>query len=72
VLRSLEPPVTLAGTAASVGGSLGAALAPRDARDAAGLLKCADIAMYGAKTSGGGLRFYADDVRVALELAARP
>jgi diguanylate cyclase (GGDEF)-like protein len=72
VLRSLEPPVTLAGTAASVGGSLGAALAPRDAHDAAGLLKCADIAMYGAKTSGGGLRFYADDVRVALELAARP
>jgi diguanylate cyclase (GGDEF)-like protein len=71
VLRSLEQPVNLAGTAASVGGSLGAALAPRDADDAAALLKCADIAMYEAKADGGGLRLYAADVRVVQELAAR-
>jgi len=58
LLRSLEQPVTLDELDIEIGGSLGVALAPEHAGDVSGLLKRADIAMYAAKGSTGGLRLY--------------
>ena len=48
----------LDGLEVEVGGSLGIALAPAHATDAAALLKRADMAMYDAKTSPAALRVY--------------
>ncbi|UOY03281.1 putative bifunctional diguanylate cyclase/phosphodiesterase [Blastococcus sp. PRF04-17] len=61
LLRSLEQPVALDGLEVEVGGSLGLAMAPTHATDPAGLLKRADMAMYDAKASTGGLRLYEPD-----------
>jgi diguanylate cyclase (GGDEF)-like protein len=61
LLRSLEQPVSLDGLEIEVGGSLGLALAPSHATDPAALLKRADMAMYDAKASTGGLRVYETD-----------
>jgi diguanylate cyclase (GGDEF)-like protein len=61
LLRSLEQPVTLDGLEIEVGGSMGLALAPAHATDPAALLKRADMAMYDAKASTGGLRVYEAD-----------
>src|SRR4051794_36315110 len=61
LLRSLEQPVSLDGLEIEVGGSLGLALAPVHATDPAALLKRADMAMYDAKASTGGLRVYEPD-----------
>jgi predicted signal transduction protein with EAL and GGDEF domain len=61
LLRSLEQPVSLDGLEVEVGGSLGLAMAPAHATDTAGLLKRADMAMYEAKASTGGLRLYKPD-----------
>ena len=61
LLRSLEQPVSLEGLEVEVGGSLGLAMAPAHATDPAGLLKRADMAMYDAKASTGGLRLYEPD-----------
>jgi diguanylate cyclase (GGDEF)-like protein len=58
LLRSLEQPVSLDGLEIEVGGSLGLAVAPAHGTDPAGLLKRADMAMYDAKASTGGLRLY--------------
>jgi diguanylate cyclase (GGDEF)-like protein len=43
---------------ASIGASIGIALAPTDATDSAGLLRCADIAMFRAKSSGAPFAIY--------------
>jgi diguanylate cyclase (GGDEF)-like protein len=61
LLRSLEQPVSLDGLEVEIGGSLGLALAPAHAADPAALLKRADMAMYDAKASTGGLRVYEPD-----------
>jgi diguanylate cyclase (GGDEF)-like protein len=61
LLRSLEQPVPLDGLEIEVGGSLGVAIAPSHATDPAALLKRADMAMYDAKGSTGGLRVYEPD-----------
>ncbi len=58
LLRALEQPVSLNELDIEVGASLGVALAPEHACDVSGLLKRADIAMYAAKGSTGGLRLY--------------
>ncbi|SNT03381.1 diguanylate cyclase/phosphodiesterase [Geodermatophilus pulveris] len=62
VLRSLEHPIALDDMEVEVGGSLGVALAPAHATDAAVLLKRADMAMYDAKGGGKGLRVYESDL----------
>jgi diguanylate cyclase (GGDEF)-like protein len=61
-LRALETPVVLDGLEIEVGGSIGVALAPAHGRDAAELLKRADVAMYEAKSSARGLRLYEPDL----------
>ena len=58
LLRALEQPVTLNELDIEIGASLGVALAPEHAGDVSGLLKRADMAMYAAKGSTGGLRLY--------------
>ena len=63
-----------------VGASIGIALAPTDAMDGEGLLRCADAAMYRAKLSGAPFEYFqheldtasdrlrlAEELRVALE-----
>ena len=63
VLRALELPVALDGLEVEVGASIGIALAPGHATDAAALLKCADLAMYDGKSaSARGLRMYQPDL----------
>jgi diguanylate cyclase (GGDEF)-like protein/PAS domain S-box-containing protein len=57
--HTLAAPVIVNGRAFSVGVSIGIACYPVDALTAEDLLKCADIAMYHAKSSGGGSFFYA-------------
>ncbi len=62
VLQGLRDPVSLDGMLVEVGGSIGIALAPLHGTDPSVLLKRADMAMYGAKGSGGGLRVYEVDL----------
>jgi diguanylate cyclase (GGDEF)-like protein len=57
----LAEPFTLSLTEASVGASIGIALAPTDATDAHSLLWCADIAMYRAKLAGSPYVCYHHD-----------
>jgi diguanylate cyclase len=47
---------------ASISASIGIALAPTDATDSAGLLRCADIAMFRAKSSGAPFAVYEHDL----------
>ena len=49
---------TAAGADVSVGASVGIALFPQHGRDAATLLRAADVAMYSAKRTGAGVAVY--------------
>jgi diguanylate cyclase (GGDEF)-like protein len=49
----LHAPVSCQGMRLAIGVSVGASLFPLDARDTSALLRCADVALYQAKTSGG-------------------
>jgi diguanylate cyclase (GGDEF)-like protein len=61
VLTALRSPTELDGVPVQVGASIGVALAPRHATDVGGLLRFADVAMYAAKSSGGGVKIYEAD-----------
>ncbi len=59
MLTVLSEPITLAGRPVQISASIGVALFPSDAADAAALLKCADTAMYQAKQTGrNNLQFF--------------
>ena len=58
VQASLEAPFSLDSLLIPVQASLGLALAPRDAGTAAELLRCADVAMYAAKSRHTGTEIY--------------
>ncbi len=58
ILRALEQPITVEGIHVQVGASIGAAMSPNHGADGPTLLKRADVAMYAAKSDGGGLRVY--------------
>jgi len=54
----LEEPIELSTASLHVGASIGVALAPEHARTAADLIRCADIAMYRAKSERGSFDVY--------------
>ena len=63
ILASLHAPVTIKDQECRVTGSIGIASYPNDARDAATLMKHADMAMYLAKDEGkNNFQFYSADV----------
>jgi diguanylate cyclase (GGDEF)-like protein len=62
ILFSLEEPIAIGDLQVEVGASVGIALSPQHGNDATLLLKRADMAMYDAKSSGWGMRFYEADI----------
>lgn len=70
--EALLPQMTIDGVPVSINGSFGVALYPEDGEDLDTLLHNADMAMYRAKASGGGVARYQSEggslrpVRVAL------
>ena len=62
VSRSQLEPIALGDLQMEVGGSVGISLSPQDGSDPYILLKRADMAMYDAKSSGQGARFYEADI----------
>jgi len=70
ILAGLEEPFVIAGERLQISVSLGAAVAPGDAEDFAGLLRNAEMAMYRAKASGRRTwRYY--DVELDSEMQQR-
>src|SRR5205807_6928112 len=77
--ESLEKPFALHAVRAQIGASIGIALAPADATDSAGLLWCADVAMYRSTLGATPFALYehdfeddnrmrlADELRTAVE-----
>jgi diguanylate cyclase (GGDEF)-like protein len=78
LVQKLKDPFEIDGHRIDIGASIGIAIAPIDGTDADELLKKADMALYAAKTGGGGdHRFFAFEMeeaaqaRRALELDLR-
>jgi diguanylate cyclase (GGDEF)-like protein len=61
VLDLLQRTYLHAGQTINVGASIGIALAPADGADFAGLLRCADLALYQSKASGGATFCFFDE-----------
>jgi diguanylate cyclase (GGDEF)-like protein len=80
ILSELERPVGVEGLALEVRASLGVSLAPEHGEERSQLLRRADVAMYTAKSAGGGIEVYdpSDDrhstrrLILAHELRAAP
>jgi len=70
VREALVMPVSFNGNEIPVGASLGVAAYPNDGATAAELVRAADMAMYRAKNSGGGVHFYSAEMRTAAEARA--
>ena len=67
LIESIERPVLIDDQEIFVSASIGIAMAPTDAREAAELLRYADIALYEAKAGGRGTwRFYAGDMNARI------
>jgi diguanylate cyclase (GGDEF)-like protein len=62
VTASLTEPMVIDAVRARIGASIGVAFAPDDATNSAGLLWCADVAMYRAKSTGTPYALYNKDV----------
>ncbi len=61
IVEVVREPVNLGGIDVEVSVSIGGTVAPLHGRDPHALLQHADVAMYSAKRSGGGFRFYVPD-----------
>jgi diguanylate cyclase (GGDEF)-like protein/PAS domain S-box-containing protein len=68
----VQRPVPLEGVAVDVGASIGYVIFAEDGADASTLLRRADMAMYAAKGSGGGLTRFAAEMEVDGKLPAQP
>lgn len=67
LIESVEEPIKIDDQEVFVSASIGIAMAPNDACEAAELLRYADIALYEAKTGGRNTwRFYAGDMNVRI------
>ncbi|BBP05219.1 hypothetical protein TPL01_24300 [Sulfuriferula plumbiphila] len=64
--QALSEPIVVSGYTYALGVSIGIALYPEDGATCQELLKQADIAMYRAKASGGGYRFYRPEMSAGL------
>ena len=72
VTEALNAPYDLCGNQAVVGACIGIALAPRDASSSDELLKCADMALYGAKADGrGSCRFFEPEMNCKVKARRR-
>jgi diguanylate cyclase (GGDEF)-like protein/PAS domain S-box-containing protein len=58
IFEGLHLPFELAGQSIYVGTSIGIAMSPKDALDVEQLLSSADLALYSAKSDGGGVRIF--------------
>ena len=74
LLATLHGPMVVSGRMLSVGASLGAAVFPAPDVDRTELLRRADVAMYAAKRSGGGVRAHqpGDDAALVVPGGNRP
>jgi len=71
VLAKLEAPVNYKGKPLGNSMSIGCAMFPRDALDAHGLLKHADMSLYDLKASGrGGIQMFNAELKEAVERTA--
>ncbi|MBA1200798.1 EAL domain-containing protein [Pseudomonas capeferrum] len=67
LIDAVEQPIQLEEQNIFISASIGIALSPSDAREAAELLRYSDIALYEAKASGRGTwRFYAGDMNARI------
>ncbi|MDP3714407.1 MAG: bifunctional diguanylate cyclase/phosphodiesterase [Mycobacteriales bacterium] len=62
LLASLEEPASLEDVRLEVGASIGVSVAPVDGDEIGALLKCADVAMYAAKSASAGVVAYRRDL----------
>ncbi len=63
LITSLSQPYSIAGTAVTIGCSIGIAIAPGDGETSETLVRNADLALYAAKADGRGVhRFYSNDM----------
>ncbi|HVK98714.1 MAG TPA: EAL domain-containing protein, partial [Dongiaceae bacterium] len=58
VSESLRQPISVEGISLELGASIGISLYPDHGSDSHQMLRCADVAMYYAKTHGTGIAFY--------------
>ncbi len=65
--ESICAPMDLEGEVVTVSPSIGVAMFPDDAESAQDLLKSADIAMYHAKTSNGGVQFFKQEMNHKIQ-----
>ncbi|WP_375749316.1 EAL domain-containing protein [Vibrio sp. HN007] len=70
ILSSFEDPIAIANKKIRIGASIGIALSNENINNASDIIKCADIAMYDAKTNGKNTyRFFSEDsAREALKV----
>jgi diguanylate cyclase (GGDEF)-like protein len=72
VTEALNAPYDLGGNQAVVGASIGIAVSPRDATTSDEILKCADMALYGAKRDGRGTcRFFEPHMNARVKARRR-
>ena len=65
LLTRLTAPYTIEGTDVYIGASIGIALCPVDTENSSELIRCADLAMYHAKQTGGNnYRFFAGELAI--------
>jgi diguanylate cyclase (GGDEF)-like protein len=62
LMAKLEEPFNLDGVNVRIGASIGIAIAPKDATDAASLMRCADVAMYRAKLERSAFQIYREGI----------